>query len=98
MDVGQIGPGGVNRNSGRPQNVDPQKPSAQAPHVTDQASISPGGREYLAAIDALSEKLKHEDGGREARVREVREKLQSGELDNQETYRAVAEAILDSEA
>ncbi len=97
MDVGQIGPGGVNRNSGRPQKVDPEKTPAQAPKVADQASISSDGRDYLAAVEALSKELKHEDDGREARVQEVRKKLQNGELDNQETYRAVAEAILDSQ-
>jgi len=95
MDVGQIGPGGVNRNSGRPQKVDPQKTPAQAPQVADQASISADGRDYLAAVEALSKELKHQDDGREARVREAREKLQNGGLDNQETYRAVAETILD---
>jgi hypothetical protein len=78
--------------------VDAQKSSAKTPHVTDQASISPDGREHLAAIEALSEKLKHEDGGREERVREAGERLQNGELDNHETYRAVAERILGSDA
>lgn len=95
MDVGQVGPGGVNRNAGRPQKVDAEKTAAQTPQVSDQASISADGREYLAAVEALTKELEHQDDGREKRVAEVQEKLQNGELDDQEVYRAVAEAILD---
>jgi len=96
MDVGQVGPGGVNRNTGRSEKVEPQKAPGQASHVTDQASISSDGREHLAAVEALTQELKHQDDGREQRVREVQEKLANGELDDQEVYRVVAEAILDA--
>jgi hypothetical protein len=96
MNVGQVGPGGVNRNAGRPEKPDPQKTPAEALPVADKASISSDGRDYLASVEALTRKLKHQDDGREQRVREVSEKLQSGELDNEQVYRAVAEAILDA--
>ncbi len=99
MDVGHVGPGGINRNSGRHQNVDPGKSVAETrdqvtDQVTDQASISDDGRESLAVVEAMSEELKQDEPGREERVREVREKLQRGELDQPEVFRAVAEAIL----
>ena len=94
MDVGHIGPGGINRNSGRHQKVDSGKSVAETREsVTDQASISSDGRESLAVVEAMSEELKLDDPGREERVREVREKLQRGELDKPEIFRAVAEAI-----
>ena len=80
----------------RPVWVDPQKTPTEAQHRADRASISSEGRDYLASVDALTKELKHQDDGREQRVQEVREKLHTGELDDDQVYRAVAEAILDS--
>ena len=98
MDVGHVGPGGINRNSGRHQKVDSGKSVAESrDSVTDQASISSDGRESLAVVEAMSQELKQDEPGREERVREVREKLQRGELDQPEVFRAVAEAILNVE-
>jgi hypothetical protein len=96
MDVGHVGPGGAGRNAGRPERVDPQTTPAEAKHRADRASISSEGRDYLASVEALTKELKHQDDGREQRVQEVREKLHTGELDDEQVYRAVAEAILDS--
>ena len=98
MDVGHVGPGGINRNSGRHQKVDPGKSGAEGrDQVTDQASISDDSRESLAVVEAMSEELKQDDPIREERVREVREKLQRGELEQPKVFRAVADAILDVE-
>ena len=98
MDVGHVGPGGINRNSGRHQNVDPGKSVAETrDQVTDQASISDDGRESLAVVEAMSEELKQDEPGREERVREVQERLLRGELEQPDVYLAVAEAILNVE-
>ena len=98
MDVGHVGPGGINRSSGRHQKVDPSKSVAEGrDQVTDQASISDDSRESLAVVEAMSEELKQDDPIREERVREVRGKLERGELEQPEVFRAVADAILDVE-
>ena len=69
----------------------------QADHVVDRTSISDDGREFLSAVDEMSEQLKQDDPRREEHVLEVRQKLLRGELDQPVIFGAVAEAMLEVE-
>ena len=99
MDVGHIkGPGGVGRNLDRADKVDRGKIAGQGDgHVVDRASISDDGREFLSAVDEMSERLKQDDPRRKEHVLEVRQKLLRGELDQQVIFGTVAEAMLEAE-
>ncbi len=97
MDIRQItGSGGVERTPERTARSDRQKAAedlrtAQAP---DAATISADGRETLAAVDALTEKLKNGDQERKRAVAEAKGRLEAGKLDNLGVYRSVAQRLL----
>ena len=99
MDVGHVkGSGGVGRNPDRSDKVDRGKVAGQGDdHLGDRTSISDDGREFLSAVDEMSEQLKKGDPRREERLLEVSQKLQRGELDQPKIFRAVADAMFEAE-
>ncbi len=99
MHVSNIdGSGNIERGSERTVRIPRPEQGGRAAgasgDIEDTATISQDGRERLHVLDAHADKLRSTDPERRALVEAARQRLQSGELDRPEVYRAVADAIL----
>ena len=97
MDTGHIegsGAGAIDRNPERPGRLEKSGAADQIPGRGDSASISDGGRETLAAMEALVKRLEGEPPGRREHVEAVRELLESGELDQPTVFLETARNML----
>ena len=96
MNVGNVrGVGGVDPTPNRPETTKQPATANKTGHHADQASISTESKEAFAVVRALTERVKQEPEVRQDRVDEARQRLESGELDTAEAFRATAERLLD---
>ncbi len=94
MEIGNIqGKGGLDR----PDRTQPPQPGSAADPAgvpQDSAQISSAGRDASATVEALSERARQQDAESEERIAAAEARLESGQLDTPQTFRAVAERLL----
>ena len=98
MDTGQIkGSGGIDRNPEHRDRLESARASDPVSgQLGDSAAISDTSRETLAAVAAMTERLKGEDQERRPQVDEARKLLTDGGLDQPEVFAETARRMLSS--
>ena len=98
MNIGQIhGTGGVDRGPERSQPTKLGKRQQDQAPVQDSARISEASRETLRDFEGISGRLHDDAGDRQSLVAEVKGRLESGYLDQEDVFRDVARSILGEE-
>jgi hypothetical protein len=100
MDTGQIkGGGGIERNPDHRGGLPKARGSEPEPapgRLGDSAAISHSSRETLAAVEAMTERLKGEQPERGPRVDEAKKSLADGALDQPEVFLETSRRMLSS--
>ncbi len=97
MNITNVGNnGGIERGGDRPQRTQHKRDGADVSPVRDEARISESSRATANAVEGLAEKARKHDGDRDEVVAAALQRLQSGALDSDSTYRETARRMLDS--
>lgn len=95
MNIHDIGKAGnVDRSGDRTTKAGARRDVLVPQAPRDEAKISASSREAAATVDALTERARREDGGREELVARALAKLRSGELDGEPVVAATARKLL----
>ncbi len=100
MDTGHIkGSGGIGRNPDHPGQLEEARASEPLPAsgpLGDSAAISDTSRETLAAVEAMTEKLKGEHLEPRPQLDEAKRLLRDGALDQPEVFLETSRRMLSS--